>query len=202
VRARSSLVAVALLAAALGRADTDVRRSGDRVDVRATASPLAEVLDRLARQTGMKVIYDGPAPRGRVTVNLSGVTPVQAVLSVLEGQALNYALLMDPAATRVETLLVVAPGGTAAARPVTAVRAEVGPRPFDREREEDEAVDETAPVESGVPPEPAADAARPAMVVPPTLTAAPVGQPAMPLMLPPSAPAPMPSPAPPQNPQD
>ena len=33
----------------------------------ATAAPLADVLDRLARQIGMEIVYDGTPPRQRVT---------------------------------------------------------------------------------------------------------------------------------------
>ena len=104
MRSRIALTAALLLAASLGRADTDVRRSGDKVEVHATAAPITEVLDRLARQTGMKVVYDGPQPRARVRLDLPPVTPVQAVLSILEGQGLNYALRMDPSGTRIVRL--------------------------------------------------------------------------------------------------
>ena len=87
-----------VLATRFGAAQTEVRRVGDTLDVRATAAPVAEVLDRIARETGMKVTYDGAPPRARVSVTLTGVTPAQAVLRVLEGQGLNYALRMDPRA--------------------------------------------------------------------------------------------------------
>lgn len=120
-----------LLAVRPAAPDTVIRRAGDRVDVRATAAPVAEVLDRLGRETGMKVAYDGAPPRARISVSLSGVTPAQAVLAVLEGQGLNYVLRMDPTATRVETLLMVT-GGASSATPAGTPRASL-PRPIDRE---------------------------------------------------------------------
>src|SRR5215212_5057505 len=114
-------------------AQTDVRRSGDKLDVRATAASVSEVLDRLARETGMKVSYDGAAPRARISMNVTAVTPAQAVLSVLEGQGLNYAMRMDPTGTRVETLLLVSGGSASASGSAAPIPR--GPRPPDREPE-------------------------------------------------------------------
>ena len=147
MRRASALTFAALLAAGHGAAQTEVRRSGDKVDLRANASAVSEVLDRLARETGMKVSYDGPPPRARVSVTLTGVTPAQAVLSVLEGQGLNYAMRMDPTGTRVDTLLLVSTGGGPAPAAAPA-RAPVGPRQIEREPDpepEEEAPPETAP---------------------------------------------------------
>ena len=89
-----------------------------RIEVRATGKPLAEVLDQIARQTGMKVTYEGGTPRGRVTTNLPSVTPAQAVVSVMEGLDLNYLMGLDATSTRVETLLVVS--HSSSSRPVAA----------------------------------------------------------------------------------
>jgi hypothetical protein len=88
------------------RAEVTVHVAAGRVDVTANAAPLADVLDRLARQTGMKVVYEGPAPRQLVTVSLLGRSPAEAVHDLLEGQGLNYALLGDSAGTGVQTLLM------------------------------------------------------------------------------------------------
>jgi hypothetical protein len=83
-----------------------VRESQGKIDVAAAAAPLADVLDRLAHQIGMKVVYEGPAPRQLVTLSLVGRSPAEAVTAILEGQGLNYALVLDATATRVEKLLV------------------------------------------------------------------------------------------------
>src|SRR5207245_1178213 len=185
MRSRIALTAALLLAASLGRADTDVRRSGDKVEVHATAAPLTEVLDRLARQTGMKVVYDGPQPRARVRLDLPPVTPVQAVLSILEGQGLNYALRMDPSGTRIETLLLVAGGASGAPAPAgPAPRPEIPPRMFEREREQPEPaepdeVPAEAPLRGNEPDE---TPKGPRELMPPPFPA-PTG-PAAPLMLP------------------
>jgi len=104
-------LALAALAAAPAMAEVAVRVSGGHVDLTATAAPLADVLDRLARQTGMKVVYEGAAPRQLVTLSLHGRTPTETVLAVFEGLGVNFALVADPSGSRVHTLMVA---GTAA----------------------------------------------------------------------------------------
>jgi hypothetical protein len=148
----TALTCVALFAAGHATAQTEVRRSGDKVDVRATAASVSEVLDRLARETGMKVSYDGPPPRARVSMSLTGVTPSQAVLSVLEGQGLNYAMRMDATGTRVETLFLVS-SGTAAAPVAAPPRAPQGPRPMVEREPEPPESDEETPSEAPPAPE-------------------------------------------------
>jgi hypothetical protein len=105
---------VLALGAAHATAEVTVRVSGGHVDLTATAAPLAEVLDRLARQTGMKVVYEGPAPRQLVTVSLHGRTPAETVLAVFEGLGLNYALVADPSGASVQTLVVAGAAGATA----------------------------------------------------------------------------------------
>jgi hypothetical protein len=96
-------------------ADVTVRVTAGLVDITARTAPLREVLDCLARQSGMKVVYDGPAPRQLVTVSVSGRSSVEAVQELLEGQGLNYALMGDAAGTGVQTLVVsVGPGARTA----------------------------------------------------------------------------------------
>ena len=133
MRLSAALVVVAL-AAAPAAAEVVVRVSGGRVDLTATAAPLADVLDRLARQTGMKVVYEGAAPRQLVTLSLHGRTPTETVLSVFEGLGVNFALVADPSGSRVQTL-VVAGTATASSPPssATAGRSSSPPsarRPF------------------------------------------------------------------------
>ena len=191
MRKVAGLALAVVLAAHPGGTETDVRKApGDKLDVRATAAPISEVLDRIARETGMKVTYDGAPPRARVSVTLTGVTPAQAVLAVLEGQGLNYALRMDPRAVRVETLLMVA--GSGAGAPVPASRPQPGPRPIDREPDITEP-EEEAPSEA---PAPAPEKRRPF----PFPGGVPSG-PAIPLALPtpPTAPSASPAPSTPQG---
>ena len=108
------------LAAAPATAEVAVRVSGGQVDLTATAAPLADVLDRLARQTGMKVVYEGPAPRQLVTLSLHGRTPTETVLALFEGLGVNFALVADPSGSRVQTLVVA--GTATASSPVFRAR--------------------------------------------------------------------------------
>jgi hypothetical protein len=195
MRKVAGVALLALLAARPAAPDTEVRKAGEKLDVRANGAPVSEVLDRIARETGMKVTYDGAPPRARITVTLSGVTPAQAVLAVLEGQGLNYALRMDPRAVRIETLLLVAGSGAGASVP--AARPQPGPRPIDREPDVAEP-EEEAPSEA---PAPAPEERRPF----PFPGGPPPTGPAMPLALPtpppvaPGAPGASPPPSTPQS---
>jgi hypothetical protein len=124
---------VVALVAAPASAEVAVRVSGGRVDLTATAAPVAEVLDRLARQTGMKVVYEGPAPRQLVTVSIHGRTPAETILAVFEGLGLNYAMTADATGTSVQTLMVAGAAGAAATASPAAGRPTVSPgirRPF------------------------------------------------------------------------
>jgi hypothetical protein len=121
---------VLALATAPAAAEVVVRVSGGHVDLTATAAPLADVLDRLARQTGMKVVYEGPAPRQLVTVSLHGRTPAETVLAVFEGLGINYALVADPTGASVQTLVVA--GAAAATSSPAAAAGRPAPRPSPR----------------------------------------------------------------------
>lgn len=118
MRSAARLLAAMLLVPIAWAGEVQVRTNGALVDVIATAAPVQDVLARIAQQTGMKVVYDGPAPRALVTVTLPQRTPVEAVLALFEGLGLNYALRTDKSGTRVDTLIVstAVPGGAAAAR--------------------------------------------------------------------------------------
>jgi hypothetical protein len=117
------------LVAAHGAAEVRVLARGPHIDLTATAAPLTEVLDRLGRQVGLKVQYEGPAPRQLVTLSLRDRTPAEAVLSVLEGQGVNFALVWDETGTRLQTLVIAGSAGvsTAASAP-----ARTAPEPAPR----------------------------------------------------------------------
>jgi hypothetical protein len=123
-----------------------------KVELVARAAPLGEVLDRLARQVGMKVVYESGSPRQLVTLSLQGRTPAETVLALLEGQGLNFALQADPTGAGVQTLLVTgsAPStgfsGAASGRPAPSASLRrpnapppgSGPDAMDMEEEEPE----------------------------------------------------------------
>jgi len=97
---------VLLLAAPDLRAAVEVRVSGQSVDVQAVNAPLSEILDGLARELHVKIVYEGPPPRQLLSVDLKGRTPAEAFLAIVEGQGLAYAVALDPTGTRVETVLM------------------------------------------------------------------------------------------------
>jgi hypothetical protein len=149
----AAVLALALVAPVL--AGVDVTTRGDHVDVVAAGAPISDVLDSLARKTRMKVVYEGPAPRNPVTVELRGRTPAQAVLGVLEGLGLSYALVLDASGNNVETLMITGPASARSAagspRPERAARTRQAPHanPDNPEVESDEPPPE--PVDAFVP---------------------------------------------------
>ena len=104
--AAALLTSALLLVPRLGDAAVEVRVAGQSVDIQATNAPLTEILERLSRQTQMKVVYEGAPPRQMISLDLRGRTPVEVVVAALEGQGVNYAMSMDDTGTRVQTLLV------------------------------------------------------------------------------------------------
>lgn len=124
MRAVSGLVIALCLLAGPARAEVDVQYKGGLVDVRATAAPLAEVLDRLARATGMKVVQQGVTPTMLLSLSLHGRTPAEAVFGVLEGLGLNYAFVLDGSGTRIDTLVLA---GASGSRPATATATPASP---------------------------------------------------------------------------
>jgi len=144
---RALIFALVLLAARDLRAGVDVRMSGDLVDVVAINAPLAEILDFLSRQTHMKVVYEGAPPKQLLSVDLKQRTPAEAVLAVLEGQGLAYAVSLDRTGTKVQTLLMSsapAVGGATAQAPPRVV-------PSPPERAMRESVVEEQPLDDGMP---------------------------------------------------
>jgi hypothetical protein len=189
---RRAALAVALgsvLPVAAAAADLSVSYQEGRLDVSARA-PLADVLDRIGRQTGMKVVYDGAAPRMIVATELKGVTPARAVRSLLEGQNLGYAAITDASGTKVTMLVLVGSGGStnrSASASSPAARPAPPPDPsFDEEStyeepfpEPEQAEPEPEPQAKGEGPMPDAPAAAPAPGLPPGWPGAPpqMGQP-------------------------
>ena len=114
--------------AAPTRAEVDVQYKAGHVDVRATTAPLSEVLDRLARATGMKIVQQGVTPSMLVSLSLQGRTPAEAVFGVLEGLGLNYAFVLDASGNRIETLVLAGSSGPAN-RPATAMASPATPSP-------------------------------------------------------------------------
>ena len=144
-------------------ADVRVQQEGGLLNVEASGAPVSEVLDRLARQTGMQVVYEGAPPRLPVTLSIARRTPAEAVFSLLEGLGLNYALRLDESGGRVLTLVMA---GAAASTPAGAApvpqRPELAKMPppyppppsYPQEPSEDEYFDPQAGIIPPPPPQP------------------------------------------------
>lgn len=208
-------LALSLALPALASGDVQVRPRGERLDLEASAAPLADVLARLAQQTGMKVVYEGTPPRQPITATLLDRTPLEAVLGVMEGLGLNYALRVDRTGTRVETLLMAGASSGAPSRPAPppvsqapppAARATEAAEPDANEDEE------TADPNAGPPgapqrqrpqgaaPQPSAPPSFSGPLPPAGSPGSPFGTQVGPLTLPtPAPPTPSPTPSPPQG---
>ena len=169
MRYRALAVVTLLIVASHGESgELKVRALGGQVDVEARAAALADVLARISQATGMKVVYEGPPPRQRITVDLKHRTPADAVAAVLEGTGLSYGLTIENG-DRVQTLIVsTTPTSGAASQSRTLEPADRSERPrrvvpeaeevpnlADPEEPEPFVPDEVPPVFNAVPVNPA-----------------------------------------------
>jgi len=119
--APTGVVLSAVLLAGIPGADaSEILASSDGVTIRAEATPVSQVLDELAKQAGVKVIYDGPPPQDPVTVDRQSPTLAEAIPALLEGLGLSYVLKMDDTGTKVETIFLA---GRASSGAISAVPA-------------------------------------------------------------------------------
>lgn len=186
---RLKLALALSLLAARSQPQIDVTLRDNRVVVRATAAPLADVLTRFAQATGAVIVYEGARPRQLVTVVIEAASPAEAVARLLEGQGLNYVVRLDPTGKVVEQL-VIAGSVSPAPTPAGAARNPRAGPPVFRPPEE-EAPAEPGEVEAPIGPEEAEPSAPPSSPETPSGPAAPEpGQPQ------PPGPASYPEPAP------
>jgi hypothetical protein len=103
---RWSLILLLLLPAAQDPPDLAVQAEGGRVTVRARLVPLKKVLDRIAQETGVEVVYNGPEPSPLITVTIEDQPEREVLPRLLEGLGLNHALQMDASGDHVEILII------------------------------------------------------------------------------------------------
>lgn len=138
-RLSSALLVTFLLAREAVHCDTRVLVDHGRVSIRAESAPLDDVLTRFARATGTEVVYQAARPRQPVSVVIEAGSAAEAIVQLLEGQGLNYALRLDPTGRNVEMLVVTGSvGPTADAGPPRAVRPGPPARPPDEGTEPEE----------------------------------------------------------------
>ncbi len=116
---RRGLATALCLGAALGAGAGPPEVSVDGLEVRivAEASQLDELLTELAGATGMEVVYEESPPCVSVTAELRAATHAEAVIRLLDGLALNYALQLDADGERVTTLWIAGQGRGSRPRP-------------------------------------------------------------------------------------
>jgi hypothetical protein len=160
------LTLAAPLAASVTPGDIEVRVNPGQVYLRASGAPLSAVLERLAALTGMKLQFEGTPPAQRMITEFTRSTPIEAVLTLLDGLDVAYAAQVDSTGTRIQTLLIASRSAVAtSARPTGPGRpggppprtfrgmpAEPLPEPETPEPEDDEVA---PPPEPEAPPAPA-----------------------------------------------
>jgi hypothetical protein len=96
------------------------RDPAGRIQVDARSAPLRQVLDCLVEKTGIRVTYDWPAQQP-VTAAFVADSPPQAVLRLLEGLGINYAMRgVAPTGQDAGTLIILSgpgSGGVAGGQP-------------------------------------------------------------------------------------
>jgi hypothetical protein len=115
------------MAAALGVAaqPPEVSVEGLEVRILAEASPLDELLAALSEATGMEVVYEAAPPSVNVTAELRALTHAEAVIRLLDGLAVSYALQQDASGERVTRLWIAGHAPGKGSRP----RVAPGPAP-------------------------------------------------------------------------
>jgi hypothetical protein len=123
-------------------AEVNVSANGTRVTVTARQAPLNEVLQQIARNTGMKLEFEGTPPRTPLTLSIVDEPLVTAVGRILEGAGVDFAFTLDPTEQKVVKLLLMGRS------PTSAVAGRNAPRAVIRQMEdpvEDEAPGDVDP---------------------------------------------------------
>jgi hypothetical protein len=162
IRAASTFFALVLCLRAgfaqQGPSALEVRVGHGLLSVRAEAVPVAEVLERLSREAGFKLVFEGTRPSQRISLSFDGLPEPEALARVLEGLGLNYALLSDPSGRKPGVLVVsgqaaVTAGGTRLA-PVHPVAP--APEPYEDPAPPEEPTADLAGIDPAAPPGPVA----------------------------------------------
>lgn len=196
------LVTLLSLAIAAPAASPVVTITATSARIQVAAATLSETIDALSRAASFKVTYEGPRP-STMLFNAEIDTPnvVQTLNRLLEGQNLNYGVVLDLSGTKVTSLMIFGPalraGGGSGSGPgagraqsfATPRNTRAAPAPM-----EDDPVEEPVPEPSPEPapsPTPVGSTTRPSPFGP----RPPFGRPFGAFPTPAQAPAPSPSPS-------
>lgn len=126
----------------LGAQPVAVTFDAGLVSISCQNAPLSAVFDVLEEVTGMELILEDTVKSTKLNADLTDVPLAMAVQRLLEGNGVNYAVMMDPRDWgRVDKVFVGAGGGAPARRPAPAPRRAPQPRP--QPVEDDDYDDET-----------------------------------------------------------
>lgn len=117
VGASALAVSVVLASALPATAQVVVNPISGRVSIRAAGQPVSSLLDQMAQKTGMTVEYEKSPPRQSITLTVEDRTPAQAIVAILDGLNIPYALSLTADGAKVQTLVIAdtsAPKGTRA----------------------------------------------------------------------------------------
>lgn len=85
---------------------------GGLLSISCRNAPLASVFEKLEELAGLELILEDAVKNKRLTANLEGVPLAMAIQRLLEGNGVNYAVMMDPRDWgRVDKVFVGAGGG-------------------------------------------------------------------------------------------
>jgi hypothetical protein len=101
-----TLVSLGLVARVGGSSPIQIEIRGERVSIRAEKVPLVQVLNGVAWESKMKIVYDTEPPQNVVSVDLKNMLLREAITELLRGHGLVYIARMDPTGTRVDTLVL------------------------------------------------------------------------------------------------
>ena len=100
------------------------------VSISCQNAPLSAVFELLEEVTGVELILEDAVKSAKLSADLSDVPLAMAIQRLLEGNGVNYAVMMDPRDWgRVDKVYVGAGGGAPARRPAPPPRRAPQPRP-------------------------------------------------------------------------
>jgi len=116
-----------------GAPPIQIELHGERVSIRAEKVPLVQVLNGVAWEAKMKIVYDTSPPQDVVTIDLRDLTLSDAITQLLRGHGLVYVARMDASGARVDTLVLTSggPGAVKMSAPPPPPPAEAPPEYYD-----------------------------------------------------------------------
>jgi hypothetical protein len=88
----------------------EVSAADGRLTIRTIGTPLADVLQEVARKTGMQVVFETRPPRQLVSANIEGLPEEEAIARLFEGQSVSWAVQLAANRRRIERLVIAEPG--------------------------------------------------------------------------------------------